>query len=156
MKKIKPYNVFNESLRDKIKGKDNDEIKNKILNMEQDELNKTLISFLHKNYNDEIIKLLIENGADVNFDDGAVIKNYLHNKNINMIKYLLDNHDVDIESSHSFPLRYVASVGDYEMTKLFLEYGADPNCEDDDAIEMAEDNGHDDVLELLKEYANKN
>jgi ankyrin repeat protein len=212
MKKIKPYDVFNESLKDKIKGQEHEEIMNKIHNMSQDELNDTLISILYKENQDYLVKKLVEGGADVNFGDGKVISRYVYKKdkemvkyliengsklyhillsyadkndeemikylinkgadvqdnddylfrrmiqyeNINMIKYLLDNYDIDIETTHSYPLRQSASFGNYEMVKLFLEYGADPNCEDDDAIEMAEDNGHDDVLELLKEYVDKN
>ena len=46
----------------------------------------------------------------------------------------------------------VAELGYVEIVKMLLEYGADLQMEGNDAVMAAEDNGHRDMVNLLKSY----
>lgn len=55
------------------------------------------------------------------------------------------------------PLMYAAREGHADMVQILLDEGADVNkvCGKKTALTMAEENGHSDVIDLLKEAAKK-
>lgn len=158
MKNIFDYNKFiNESLRDKMKGKD---IKIIIEDL-GDDYNKILLKSIEYHYMDGV-KYAIDNGVDIKFDDGKpmtfallynnldVIKmlleldydyysqeimtstSMIQDCNYDVVKYLLDNFKFDIYSIDTAinNLKYYSSKKD--ILKLFQEYTIENNNENND------------------------
>jgi hypothetical protein len=71
MKKIKTYKIFNESLKDKIKGKSNDDILNSIKNMIPEH------KFINacKHHLTWLVEKLIQDGNDPSFNDNMCLIN---------------------------------------------------------------------------------
>jgi uncharacterized protein len=83
---------------------------------------------------------------------------------LEIVRYLLSiNADVNIRANNNFrvmPLHSAVASKNYEIVKLLLEYGADPNTkqqQDITPIHQAADNGDLEMIKLLLKYnANKN
>jgi uncharacterized protein len=83
---------------------------------------------------------------------------------LEIVRYLLSiNADVNIRANNNFrvmPLHSAVASKNYEIVKLLLEYGADPNAkqqQDITPIHQAADNGDLEMIKLLlKHHADKN
>ena len=169
IKMIKKFNIYNESVRDKMTPKSEDDIKNSLSEWPANDklfvgveknlpylvkqaleegadlhLNNNNELFLFAVQNDqlEIVKLMIEYGADIKrgLRQAAIYGKYI------ITKYLLE-HGGDATDGN---LLINASYRGYiNIVALLLEHGADIHFEDDKALEMAVVGNHSPVVELL-------
>jgi len=111
----------------------------------------------------EVVRILIEyNPADVNARDGNESTPLLwvsgghYFKDGSVLRFLLA-HGADINVQNQFgetPLHFASFNGALEVVRLLLEHGADVQAKNNDgktALQEAAE-GHDEVVELLREY----
>ena len=129
----------------------------------QNDSGETALILACERGDESLAQHLIENGANVNVSKsrGATpLSIALDNKNMGLANILINNDaDIDFEK---FPI--VIKSNDYEMVKIFLEEGADPNRKyvyydpyklrtySITPIEMATSN---EIKDLLREYGAK-
>lgn len=87
------------------------------------------------NGNTDIVRILLDHGANVNFDDGdnRIILNYaLSSDNIEMVRCLLDHKASLIYRGFNgrTPLYDAIRWGNIKIVKLLLDRGADPEAKD--------------------------
>ena len=61
------------------------------------------------------------------------LKNALLNRNLNLIKFLFDKHNINVNcklKTNWVPLMYSVSCGSYEISKFLIEKGADVKFDD--------------------------
>ena len=118
-----------------------------------------------KNY--EISKLLLENGANVdaaNFEDGTTsLMNSSYNNDTRTTKLLLEyNANPDLGNKYGDTgLHMACRQGYLEIVKLLLEHNANLNIENRFAgantpLKLAEREGHEEIVALLKEKIDVN
>jgi ankyrin repeat protein len=78
----------------------------------------------------ESVKLLLENGAN---PDGKQISEWNE-----IYQYEIKNGFRDLYDEDSVPLCEAARRGDYEIVKLLLQYGANPNKDEEDSTPLKE------------------
>ena len=129
----------------------------------QNDSGETALILACEQGDEKLAQYLIENGANVNVSKSrgtTPLSIALDNKNMGLAKLLINSHaDIDFEQ---FPI--VIKSNDYEMVKIFLEKGADPNKKyvyydpyklrpySITPIEMATST---EIKELLREYGAK-
>lgn len=128
---------------------------------EKNDNGETALMIALRSGNVEIVKLLLENKVEVNEKDSdgwhALMLAALYQVPIKIVKMLL-RHGAVIDERNKFgetSLIKAAEQGCLEMVKLLLANGADPVLEDNDgitALRIAEDLGHGQIVQLLKEY----
>ena len=126
---------------------------------ETDELDRTALMFAAYNGHTEIVQLLAENGSEItrpNSEGRTPLMFASSGPFPETVEYLLKN-GAEPNSKDSIegwtPLMYAAAEGNREVVEILLEHGADPNLEDTDgetAIDFAANNGHSEVVTLLK------
>ena len=93
--------------------------------------------------------LLINAGAEVN--DGAALMSATHNRDLNMIKLLLDR-GADLHFADDVYVRVAAKQGNAELVRFFLDRGADPRSLSEmreNALHNASYVNEPEVLEML-------
>ncbi len=85
----------------------------------------------------EVLELYLERGVSVNYrtpsGDSALLE-AVTQSNLNYVTYFLSKGaEVNVTDRHTYtPLRYAALYGDYEITKLLIDAGADIEYIDED------------------------
>jgi len=125
----------------------------------KDREERTPLMYASFNGHIEVIKGLVKKGADINLQD-------IYGRSALMmassgpypvaVKLLLD-HGADPnlvdKDEHFTALMYAAAEGQLDVVKLLLAHGADPDAKDVDgdyAVTFAGNNGHSEVVSLLK------
>ncbi len=111
-----------------------------------------------KDGNSEVVKTLLENDADVNYNDGVEKMSGLHfaakEGHVDVVELLIQNGaDVNaVEKDKETALHYAAREGHVDVAKVLLENDADVNAGDYEeltALHNSAENGHVDVVEVL-------
>jgi ankyrin repeat protein len=71
-----------------------------------------------------MVKLLVENGADIHFNDDFPIHHAAANGRFTVIKYLIEK-GVDVCSDNNYALRVAFEHGSLHAVKYLVEKGAD-------------------------------
>lgn len=104
----------------------------------------------------EIAKLLLENGADIHYEDDTALYRASIYGNVNIVKLLLD-YKANIHAQNDIALRRASELEHTEVVKLLLENGANIHAENDYALKSAFDNCNSEMVKLLIQYgANMN
>ncbi|CAH1205447.1 hypothetical protein PAECIP111893_02350 [Paenibacillus plantiphilus] len=111
----------------------------------------------------EIVKLLLDNGANINYQNKAyntALISATDSGLTNMVKFLLENGaDPNIgggENQDYYPIISAAFLGHTDIVKLLLAHGAHPNMayeymgEVVDASWIAEDHGFTEIVKLIE------
>ena len=115
--------------------------------------------------NKEIVELLIENGADVNYETDAYFYTALmraSGQGHAEIACLLLNHGANVNAEDDWQLTSLmraAESGHFEVVRLLLERGADTSLRDDrgkTALELAEESGHFEVAGFIRSNSKSN
>ena len=116
------FELYNESLRDKMKGKSKEEIAEVYRTMEP---NRKFKRAYFKGI-DWLLINAIKSGANVHFQDDAALKNYVQKGNLKMVKLLIE-YGADVNVHNGYPL--ITSIGyrHSDIAKLLIENGADVN-----------------------------
>ena len=117
---------------------------------------KTLLLYASKSGDYNLSKYLIENGANINFQDEEGISALTYaaiNNKYKCVELLLD-HDADINyDMFSSTITYICELGFIECLKVFLNYeGIDMECldyENTSALHLAAGRGHIECVKLL-------
>lgn len=110
---------------------------------------------------EQILKILVNNGASIACDSGAtILQPLVRGGNLNLAEWLLEQREIDINEkgyAGGTALMRVAALSPDETRKTsvvwLLDHGADIHLKDDygkSAYDYAVENGHTDILELLK------
>ena len=97
----------------------------------------------------KIIKKLIDYGADVRADDDYAFRTAAENNCLNVVKYLKDTFDVNIEADDNSAIKEASFNGHAEMVLYLIENGANVNAERGMALINAANSNHLDVVKLL-------
>ncbi len=112
------------------------------------EYDTTLLEIACENDQFEIASLLLENGANVNANNGSALYQSCFHASVDMVKWLLD-HGADVNDC--LALDRACMNGDSEMVELLLEHGADVNAHDNVALQSACYFGNMKIVNLLLE-----
>ncbi len=98
------------------------------------------------------VKSLIIEGADVHAWDDYVFIYAALNGHIEIVKYLVEDHDANVHLYGDLVLRIAASNGQLEVVKYLVEdCDADVHARDDYALQTAASNGQLEVVKYLVE-----
>jgi len=120
----KKYQQTNESIKSLLVGPTEEEVLDNLKNLTPDEL---LIKSVRKGLLIGVKKSL-ENGADINIDNGKPLCDSSFIGRINIVKYLIEN-GADIHIRKEEPLKQSMYGNNYDITKYLLENGADPKID---------------------------
>ncbi|KAJ7114802.1 hypothetical protein C8R44DRAFT_709937 [Mycena epipterygia] len=98
----------------------------------------------------EGVQFLLENGVDVNTDDGRPLVAASHKGHTDIVRLLLDN-DVDVDADDGNALVKASEQGHTETVRVLLENGADVNASQGGALRSASGQNHIDTVRLLLE-----
>jgi ankyrin repeat protein len=124
-----------------------------------DKEERTALMYASFNGHTEIMRKLIEKGAQINFRDlygRTALMMASSGPFPDAVKLLLDNNadpNIPDKEEHFTALMYAAAEGQLENVKLLISFKADPSLKDidgDNAITFASNNGHKEVVELLR------
>ncbi|KAH0529359.1 hypothetical protein TsFJ059_004114 [Trichoderma semiorbis] len=105
--------------------------------------------------NEDIVRLLLENGADVNYVDNyghSLLVVAIHGKKEGIVKLLLEN-GADAGFGVRSPLCLATHSKNEGIVRLLLENGVSNGFET--ALIIADMNGNEDMVKLLREYGGK-
>lgn len=85
----------------------------------------------------EFIKYLYSKGLDIHAYNEYLFICAIRNGFYNIIKYLIDDHDVNIHIDEDYPLREACMYGDIEIVKILVSKGADIYADDDFPIRIS-------------------
>lgn len=71
----------------------------------------------------ELVKLLIENGADVKYNDYYAFRLSVAYKHLELTKFLLEI-GADVNTHNDYSIKVVIDYNNFDMFKLLIEYGA--------------------------------
>ncbi|WP_174481449.1 ankyrin repeat domain-containing protein [Spiroplasma endosymbiont of Danaus chrysippus] len=108
----------------------------------------------------EALKVLLENGADVNYEDrdgNTSLMQTVEYGFLEVVKVLLENGaDVNYENRYCYTfLMWVAEIGDWEIVKILLASGADANYKNrngNTSLILAAENGRIEIFNILLLY----
>jgi len=118
----------------------------------------------------EMVRMLLAHGANINAKSNygeTPLHEAIWNQDLQMVTLLLNsnaNVNAVMEAGHAddtrqTPLHYAAERGNLEIVKLLLAHGANPNVRDNyyraTPMEIAQQKGHYDVVDLLKNVQNR-
>ncbi|PVV02890.1 hypothetical protein BB560_002644 [Smittium megazygosporum] len=113
----------------------------------------------------ELVKLLLEYGADIDFQNKEnPLAEASKNGHLDIVKFLLDygadsggfgenplKSGARVSCYDGSPLKSASRIGESNIERLLLEYGDDVHYENDLSLMLASQNGHLDVVKLLLE-----
>ena len=94
--------------------------------------------------------MLLEAGADVNYEDDSALKLACAIGNQDLVQILLEA-GADVHSEDDDSLMISSRMGHTEVVKLLLDAGANIHANDNFAFFAASYYGHDDILQLLED-----
>ena len=149
---ITKYNLYKESLLNKISGPSEEEVWDKIKKLNpEDMMVKSINVDLLKG-----VKLAINNGIDIHIQNEAYLRHACEKGSYNVVKYLLEQ-GADVNILDEEPLRKAVYTNSADVVKLLLEYGAEVNSYGGHlAINNATKFGKIQILILLTEKLNPN
>ena len=100
--------------------------------------------------NTPLAALLLDRGADVNFDAGDALVNACQSAHLATATLLLDR-GADVHAQDDRALRLAAQNGYVEVVRLLLDRGADVHADNECSLRIARQNGHAAVVALLLE-----
>lgn len=154
---FKSKNSLNESLLDKLEGPSNSEMDEHLISLNNDYL--ALEIAIENGYLNGVKKYIKSiNGKSYNEKDRLLDK-AIDSGNTEIVNILI-NKGAEINHDNSTPIYYAAENGDYNMVefilKYYLENGYDiRDIELVDVITTADNNGLEDIIELVEEYEKK-
>jgi ankyrin repeat protein len=95
-----------------------------------------------------VVALLLDRGADINFDDGGALVGAALQGCLATVTLLLDR-GADVHVQEDRALVLAASYGYLEVARLLLDRGANVHADDDFALIMASQNGRAEAVRLL-------
>ena len=111
--------------------------------------NADLLSALRKEDLD-LVKLLVENGADIHFDNDQVFVMAASYDHLDIVKYLLSK-GINIHTRNDTALIMASYHGHLEMVKLLVENGADIHAGNDAALIYTVQNNRPAIVKYLVE-----
>jgi len=96
--------------------------------------------------NMEITHYLVEKGADVCADNNLAIQLAAQNGQLEMVHYLVEK-GADITDNNNEAIALAAAQGHIEVVRYLIEKGA--NISTNDALNMARENNHTEIVNLL-------
>ena len=129
----------------------------------KDREGRTPLMYASYNGHAEVMKSLVEKGADINLQDiygRSALMMASSGPYPAAVKYLLEhgaNPNLTDREEKFTALMYAAAEGQLDIVKLLLVHGADPGMKDvdgDNAVTFAGNNGHTEVVSLLKSVKN--
>jgi len=125
----------------------------------RDQEGRTALMYAAFNGHDKIIETLLKYETDLNLRDNngrTALMFAASGSSPNSVKLLLENGakpNIQDKVEHFTALMFAAAEGQLENVKLLLQYGAQTNIKDidgDDALTFADNNGHQQVVDFLK------
>jgi len=98
-----------------------------------------------------MIRFLLENGADVHYEDDRPLIQCCEGGYTGVVKILLE-FGADIHVKKDKPLRYATAYENYNIMKILLENGADVHTKNDYPLRTSVEDGEIDSVKLLLEY----
>ena len=147
------FNSYNESLRDKLKGKTDEEILKIIENLTPQEqfLKACEFSIL------SLVKKLINDGVNPTIQNNYGIRYASENGHTEIVKELLKDNRVDPSANNNYCIRRASENGYIETVKeLLKDNRVDPSVDDNYAIQVAEEGNHTEIVKLLKQHLGLN
>jgi hypothetical protein len=96
-----------------------------------------------------ILKHLVAIGAKVNIDTDKPLRLAAQENHLNIVKYLIENSNIDINSNGVEVLQWAAINGNVRMAKYLVSKGVKIHAENDNAIQYAAEYGN---LALVKYF----
>ncbi len=159
----------NQSLREAALEGNSNEVKRLVLEGANinatDEEGRDALMLAAYNGHTNILSVLLDHGADVQRIDssGRTALMYASTGPFpEAVKLLLDQGakpNLADKEEHFTALMYAASEGNLEVVKILVENGADPSLtdiDDDNALNFARNNGHDEVVGFLEKKRTNN
>jgi len=127
-----------------------DEIKKIISTIDLETKNVALIQASENGYSNMVV-FLVENGADIDAQNGQALISALQNGHLNVVQFLVEN-EADINSNNNEALRSALYYGHLDITKFLVENGADiHDIDDDEPLKWASMNGRLNIVQYLLE-----
>jgi ankyrin repeat protein len=141
---ITKYNLYNESLRDKLKGKSKEDIMKSLKDIP---LREQFYKSCEFGLADVVKELLPQ--VKIPIWDETGIELASKNGHLDVVKELL-NYGIEPVAYHNSPLRNAAEGGHLEIVKLLLKYDeVDPSDYNNGAIKEASEGGYLEIVKLL-------
>ena len=115
--------------------------------MNQKELNEKLIETVG-NRNLPLMKYLVEQGANIHYNNDEALRWASNNGYLEVVKYLVEQ-GVDIHAADDYALSNAVYGGHLEVLKYLVEQGADIHARNDWALKNASAKGH---IEVIKYF----
>ena len=97
-----------------------------------------------------VVKYLVENGVYINAEDGDALSLAAEKGNLPIVKYLVENGG-DIHAQNNQALRLAAEKRHLEIVKYLVENGANIHAENDQALILASKKGYLEIVQYLVE-----
>ncbi|BCS83144.1 ankyrin repeat protein [Cotonvirus japonicus] len=149
--KLCGVDIYNDDIIRWASKKNHNNIMKFIVNKKSDNHKKNIAlrcSIEHGNF--EMVKYLIDQGVDINVDNGNIIHSALYYGRIETIKYLVE-HGADVNINNGSIIKNALYRGHYEIVKHMIKYGADININNNDIIISAVTSRRLDVAKFLVE-----
>ncbi len=99
------------------------------------------------------VKSLIIEGADIHADGDCALHLAAEFGQLEMVKYLVEDHDANVNTWDDYSIRWAALKGQLEVVKYLVSKGANIHAQNDCALRWAAENGHLEVVKYLKTYS---
>lgn len=97
----------------------------------------------------EFAQYALEEGANVDFDEGKPLRFASVYGHTNIVIMLIDKYGADVHANYDMALQMASNVGRTETVRALLDRGAVIEAENNAALHMACENGHTDTVLLL-------
>ena len=148
---ITKYNLYKESLLDKISGPSKEEVTDELDKMTPQKMLNTASEIGNLEY----IKKAVELGANLEYNTGAPVRSIVKSGNVAGLKYMIEKGMKSyLHIANLVSLVYSVESGNIEMVKYvvnLLEYD-DVLRRLREMMELAKKNGYDEIEEYLYEY----
>ena len=120
------------------------------------DINRDIDSFIYASREGrlEVVRLLINRGANIYARYGFALTLAAEFGQLEIVRLLLE-HGAEANAGgpyDSLPLSMASHYGHLDIVRLLLQYGADVHAKDDEALREASENGHENVVQLLRMY----
>ena len=95
-----------------------------------------------------IVKFLVENGADIHYNNDSPLTEAVNSGHLDTVKYLVGQ-GANIRVGNDYALSKASSDGNLEMVKYLVQNGADIHADNDFAVRIAHNNKRQKVVDYL-------